>query len=538
MAASSLKATPLTCSYEVFWSHEYTSYEKCASFTIGSCSSLQSLLDYFSFYWCSLNSNFAALFFLILFFLPFLFKFMSNVKHENLFESTVYLLEWIKCPKIIASLTMIPFFNNSLEFFIIIAAANNQYADSYAFSLLYGESLIFIALIFPFFMLYFSTDVILSKNNIFREMGFFLAITIYWIIFGVIGEITITYSLLYLGFYLVYVLIIAYQSKGKLPKVSENQNLELQSNRSDDYPEENPSKYHSLKEYDPHDIHKYLELNPEFLERGPGLFFIYQNHLVKNFFSTSKIMKIIDFPFLILRKFTIPTTDPVKYNKLDLLLWPIPGIFFLAWGVFGTPSFYWFYIIAPIAAIMIFVLLITAPETEVPNYYPALQIIAWISSIVWLYRLAQILIDTLQIVSIYSNLDHNFFGLFFLANIFTFQIIIPAYHLIQKGEKLDVLFHATLFNQIFGLMIALALSNIIKNSNFGSNAFPLFDRGDAVLSVLIIGCLVGLIFFMGILLWKMIKLEKMVAWVFVIGSISILLGCLIAGIVLAVSNVK
>ena len=538
---------PLQCSYELFWSSDYSFLSKCASFTIGQCSSLQSLLDYFSFYWCSLHGNFLALFFIILFFLPFLLKFLSNIKHESLFPSTLYLLEWMKCPKTLASLTFLPFLNSSIEFFLIIAASVNKSADSYGFSLIYGEILVFIGLIIPGIIIYFSTDFHINKASFQRDMAFFMIATIYWIILGGIGEISLTFSLIYLCFYLFYMMVIAYQSTRnvKNPYYDEHssekssENNEIQSDRSDIKvtPQENPSKYHNLKEYDPKNAYKYMIYDNNFIEKAPGFFYIYQNSILKNVFS-SKIMEIIDFPFNILRKFTIPTTDPLKYQKLDLLLWPIPGVFFLSWGLFGTPSFYWFYIIAPIAVFLVFFTIITASETEVPYYYPTIQILAWICSVVWMYRLSQILIDTIQIVSIFTNLDHNFFALFFFAKILAFQVIIPAWEIAKKGEKIDILFNSIVFNQVFQVLVAIGIANIIEIANYGNISFPLFERGNVILSFLMISLLVVIGVFWGFLAVKGWKIGRKMAWMMICGFCLIEIGCLIAGIVLATTSIK
>ena len=389
------KPSHLLCSYERFWSSSNTTVAKCASMTAGQCSDLQSILDYFSFYWCNLDGNFAAIFFLILFFLPVLFKALSNIRNEALFPSTLYLLEWFKCPKIIASLVVLPFFNISIEFFLMIAAAGNTFADSYNFSLIYAENLIFLGLIMPGFMLYYSIVVEINGASFIRDIGFFILSTLYWIfVGGIASTITMTHGLIYISFYLVYLMFVAYQSKKITYKTDDQASHNSEFEDLPQNSEPDPSKYHKLKDYDPTNAYKFLQYQREYLDRGVGMFFIYQNDLLRNFLSGTTWFDIIELPFVFFRKLTIPPADPAKYTKLDMLLWPIPGIFFLAWGIFGTPSYYWFYIIAPICVVVLIFVLLTTPETEVPGYYPVVQLIAWGCSIIWMFRLSQMMIDT------------------------------------------------------------------------------------------------------------------------------------------------
>ena len=527
----------LTCSYELFWSSEHSSIEKCAKFTAGECSRLQSLLDFFSFYWCNLDGNFAAIFFIILFFLPILFKALSNIRNEAFFPSTLYLLEWFKCPKIIASLTVLPFFNISIEFFLMIAAAGSYFADSYNFSLIFSENFFFLGFIIPCFLLHHSLTIEINGTSFHRDLFFFLISAIYWIfVGGLASSVTITYNLVYLSLYLVYVLVVAYQSK------KTKNNDQITKSEFEDLPSESepgPSKYHKLKDYDPANTYKFIQYQREYLDRGVGFFFIYQNELLRNFLSDSKWLKILELPFEFARKFTIPPADPSKYTKLDMLLWPIPGTFFLAWGIFGTPSFYWFYIISPICVVLLAFILITTPETEVPIYYPCVQLVSWCCSIVWMFRLSQMVIDALQFVSVFTNLGHNFFTFFLLATVLSFQLIIPAYEIVKSGEKLDILFSSTLFSQVFLLIIGVGLSNLTQNAEYGFFNFPLFDRGNTILSILIIGTLVLVAAFTVFAVWKNgYRIEKLLAKGMVMGASALVFAVFIAAIVLATTNIK
>lgn len=530
-----IKNLTLQCSYELFWSTETSSIQKCKDLTLNECSSFQSLFDYFSLYWCHLDGDFAGIFFLILFMLPLVFKFLSYIKNETLFPSTIFLLEWIKCPKTLASLTILPFVNTSIEFFLLIVASKNQYADSYNFSLIYGEIIFSLGFSLPILFLSHHLMIRLNKKSLIRDLSFLSLSTLFWIIIGALNQISITISLIYLFFYIVYIIIIGYQSKNKLTKPFP------QTERTEPAPSHtnSPSKYNQIKEYDPLNSYLYLEYDHKFINRSPGFFFIYQNQLLRNYKKESMILQILEIPFFLISKFTIPPVDPIKYRKLDLLLWPIPGLFFIYWSILGTIDFYSFYIIAPIAVFLEIFFLFTAPESEVPNYYPIIQIIGWGCSAAWLYRIGGFLIDTIQFIAIFTNLDHNFFGFFLLGLGLSLQVLITGLELLKKGERIEFLIISTLFSQVFSVIIVIAITNLVRNAVFGNFEFLLFNKGDVGLSIMLIGCFIGFIALsFGLIKGKMVQIGSKTALGLIIGSSSIVLAAVIAGIVKAVTSIN
>jgi len=68
-----------------------------------------------------------------------------------------------------------------------------------------------------------------------------------------------------------------------------------------------------------------------------------------------KMFFIIDVPFMVLRKITMPPAEEDKYNKHLTTIWPIPGFTFFAYG-FGFLNMNFLYIGIPIAVVLTIIL--------------------------------------------------------------------------------------------------------------------------------------------------------------------------------------
>lgn len=127
-----------------------------------------------------------------------------------------------------------------------------------------------------------------------------------------------------------------------------------------------------------------------------------------------KIFFIIDRPFHYARKVTLPPCEPEKYEKLWAVIFPVPGLLFIAFT--STLSFRWWWLATiPIGLIMSFGIHKTSPESEPPNYYVLIELFGSIGALTWTYLISGTLIDLLNFLGMVSKLDTTYMGLTVIA---------------------------------------------------------------------------------------------------------------------------
>ena len=110
--------------------------------TTNKCDLMENLVNFFKFYFCSLNEHFWLMLPLIILFYYLLFRFIYKVKRDYLIHSTSFLCEWGHLSEIFAGCTILAFANGSGEIYTVIASNNTYYTISYSLGLLLGSGLI------------------------------------------------------------------------------------------------------------------------------------------------------------------------------------------------------------------------------------------------------------------------------------------------------------------------------------------------------------------------------------------------------------
>ena len=134
---------------------------------------------------------------------------------------------------------------------------------------------------------------------------------------------------------------------------------------------------------------------------------------------SDKIFFFIDFPFVWIRKLTVPPCEVDHYDHLYTLLWPwfgIPTVMMivkLSW----PNSLNWLYYTIVAAAWTGFWYVIHRGKDrhEIPRFYIVIEVIGMCCGFVWTYYVSGALIDLLSMVGILTKLSATFLALTIIA---------------------------------------------------------------------------------------------------------------------------
>lgn len=192
----------------------------------------------------------------------------------------------------------------------------------------------------------------------------------------------------------------------------------------------------------------------------------------RSFFG--KVNYVIDFPFDIIRKLTIPPCVPENFSKTWLVLWPFPGLFLLAWILTSSFSMLWIYVNIPLGIILMLVFYFTCPQNGTPRYYPALEILGLLMSVVWTFIMSSILVDLLQMWTVFTGISPTYMGLTIIAMGSALPDGVTTLTLATQGFG-DMAITGNYSSQCFALLIGFGLSMLRKTITQGTQYFNLWD---------------------------------------------------------------
>lgn len=132
--------------------------------------------------------------------------------------------------------------------------------------------------------------------------------------------------------------------------------------------------------------------------------------------SITVVIDTIDFPFLWMRKLTIPPSNEEDYEHNYLIIWPILGIPFIVFNLFSN---YWAYlyslpfIIFGVAFFWKFPM--RNEKTGLPKYFLLVVCIGVFCAILWTKICCALLVDSLTFVGRLTGLSSTYLGLTLIA---------------------------------------------------------------------------------------------------------------------------
>ena len=190
--------------------------------------------------------------------------------------------------------------------------------------------------------------------------------------------------------------------------------------------------------------------------------------------ALEKVTYVVDFPFDLIRKLTIPPCEVETFSKTLLVLWPFPGLFLLGYTLVGSFTVSWLYVIIPLGCLLTGVFFFTCPDHGLPRYIAAVEILGLVMSVVWTYIMSSILVDLLQMWTIFTGISATYMGLTVIAVGSALPDGVTTLALSAKGYG-DMAITGNYSSQCFGFLVGFGLSMLKKTITSGTQFFNLWD---------------------------------------------------------------
>jgi len=357
-----------------------------------------------------------------------LFAGLGTIAEQFFCPNLEFIASNLKMSQNIAGMTIVAFGNGAPDIFSAIAAFSNRnpaVADVAVGGLLGAAVLLTTGVIG---MVTIVRDFDVAKRPFLRDIIFFLAAT-YWTFYLVYnGEINLRHSLGFLGLYFFYVIFVVVGRFINQKLRQRDRSIEDSTERTNqidtgdwnditvNYTHGADTTYEEIKDSsdEPRSVFSQLisGLNPIDFEDW------------KNSNIVFRIVIILQIPWVLLSKLTVPTVllNEPRYGwnrpvtSLSLLIAPL-------FCSFATKSFdITFNGVFPLWALMLLIgaclSLITwlrSDSTNPPKFLPVFAYIGFVVSVIWIYTLANEMVNLIQTLGVFLNVTNVIMGLTFLA---------------------------------------------------------------------------------------------------------------------------
>ena len=189
-------------------------------------------------------------------------------------------------------------------------------------------------------------------------------------------------------------------------------------------------------------------------------------------------MWIIDYPFTIMRQYTIPYYTLQSWSRTKASLFPLCSTYFVLYSqsrnahlvlyskLWGWPIPFILTILSLCIGLLIF---FTSKRTVLPHYNDQLCILSFIMSILWIIAVCEYMIDAISLIGLILDLPVSFLGLTLLAwgNSAGDFVANPAITRLGMSQTaVTACFAGPLFNSLIGFGISLIVACSTKNVSF------------------------------------------------------------------------
>lgn len=478
--------------------------------------------DYFYFnilktHYCQFNSSLyisVPLFILIILICFFL---LSDTAHKYFSSTLTIISEKLKLSQNIAAMTLLALGNGSPDIISSIVASlssDNNDGDSLGMSIggLLGSGIVLTTLVFALVILFSENGIEVIPKMFVREGLFYIFSLFLLLIFSIDGKIVLWEAVSFIFIYFINLMTAIYiESNSRTIKKNkstdqiiivegykniintnsqykEDDNVRLvnatNSNRKDSDRDsiqsievfvENVVQIAKKKKNEDIDsciVKEQLhDKSIKLLNQKEGVFFRIKRHYFDNiddFSSMNTIQKIIyiiiQFPFNILRDISIPAVDNKRYEKRIFSLFPIISLLasITLLNKWKLVIDYWiFFTIIGCCCIIISILFFFYLNETIPKIILPICIINFLMSIIWIYSITNIIVDTIKFFGFIFHIPSSYLGLTILA----LGNSAPDTGLncsLSKSGFGEMAIAGTMAGPFFNLIIGLGLTLLIK----------------------------------------------------------------------------
>ncbi|CAD8059397.1 unnamed protein product [Paramecium sonneborni] len=468
----------MSCDSSFFFSDSNLE-EKC-QLANSLCAQNQIFINYYSIIYCQLNGHWAFFIAIAILVVLIIFRFMSTLVMLYLTPAIEFITDKLNISQSLSAVTLLALANGAGDVVTAIVATETLDGISYNIGSLYGAGFFVATLVVSITIINSQTYIVMKSYFIWRDILFYIFATIVVIIYGIIGELSLIDSSFLLIIYFILIIVVIFQDKFSSKSKKQFDELLI----------DNP--------LDPNETQESEQIQQQSQN-------LHLDSINNQQSCADKSFCVVDVPFRFILKYSIPPSTQV--NKYILIFTIFPSLSFI-YFVLGSNNYdpYAYLYISSISMILAIIIYTSYPQgNDLPNYYLYIQIYITIVSLVWIYCLSGILIDTLTFFGMLTNLSNSYLGMTIIAMGNALPDGIVTMTLAKQGYAVMGITGAY-FGQIFGLLVGLGISLIKTNLKTGASVkFDLFNQDlmqqNLIMIIIIFSTLFVLIitFFYGIL---------------------------------------
>lgn len=299
-----------------------------------------------------------------------------------------------------------------------------------------------------------SHPIKLNKSVIFRDVGFYIFSTVIVIIYGCYGELNILTSVLMLAIYALLVVVVLIQNK--MEKMVEERKEE-----------EIPIVAEIFVEQEDWET---IELNESTI----------LDKRLKAINSRKNILRglifyMVDFPFKMIRKVTLPPCEEEEFQKFWALVSPIPFFLFNLITLFPHQILADIAISIPSGLLLMAMVHYYSTDGRRPKWFALLGFLAIIGGLVWTFLASSILIDLLQFYGVFLGLEEAYLGLSVLAIGNALPDALTTISLSKQGYAVMGI-SGGYAGQLFGLLVGFGVAMLKQSIIDGPQLFDIFNK--------------------------------------------------------------
>jgi len=534
-----------------------------------ACANQYKFINFFDFYYCTINQNIPGIVFLSILLVLVLFNLLGTTADRYLAPSLEVLTEKMRMSETIAGVTLVALANGACDVISAVVAGGKESGGvQIATGAVFGGCLFTITCVLARCIQ--ATGFIQTEaSSVKRDLTFLMVGVLYFVFLTIIDMITPALACGFFVIYIAYFCFVIYQEKKKKSPVHTVKEQFL--NIKHDYFHMG-NRVHSEGALDSLLVsHKMKSSMRQKLTRGKSMGHVgitspQSSHIIGHFGSPSpnktdrthiighfaspspdksrqmsddveclnlkdiselsieeeaspslwrKVMRVYNKPFLFIRDLTMPPFEESKWNIAKTMFTPYLGILFLIWqfDLLHAMISRWYLVLIYLVvatAISAWIVIRGWSRNLVTHHAGKFAFFTFLVSVMWLTFIAHCFMDFLSLLTVASGLPLEYLSLTILAWGNSLDDFFIDYVICKAGHgKMAItgLFAGQLFNMLVGVGGSMLRSSLIKTVHPGIYNF----HGENLIPSLL---MVVLIFSLLICLLSILVIAKLNHWNF------------------------
>lgn len=549
-----MPAPALTCTADLISRAAEFGYSTTCDFVLDVCADKGEVVNFFNIYYCGFQQNLPVFAPLGILFLLLSFYLLSSTAEDFLEPVLSKISDNLKFSESLAGVTLVALANGAPDVFAAFAAANSsEFGIVFTVGSLFGAGCFVCSVVFAVCILYAKQGSIqVESSALIRDAAFYFiggAWILYHGIMGTIGIVAAIGLFVNYGIFIGVVVIQEIRIK-RAERIRELEEEEEQARRPSHqvfsflaYSKENESGRVDMKSLlkndhvqdgptDPEEKKAAMEQREKALKRGQieeakrnfklkraathstiiKVQWTYYkmrhkvyNELVEIQENTfiGKILSVIKSPFNLMREVTIPVSTQERWNKNLAIIQPALTSVFCAWqfgildDIYASPAKLALFC-SGVGLFSLYICKSTIPSTAPQGFLAAILLVtSFVTCIVWINLVANIFVDFVKLLAVFTGLPSTYLGLTVLAWGNSMNDLFVDSALAKKGlgqVAISGVFAGQFFNLSIGFGISL-LRQAFNNKDAGGTgeiAFNFFESDPTngnIVSLILIACL-------------------------------------------------